>query len=158
VQSNLGFKYFEGTGVAQNDEEALRWYRNAKDQGYTLSHNSLLGFVRNRSKALPQSDMEAMQLYRKAADQGDAKAQFVLVHAHAMDKELKNVAVAHKYLSLSAAQGNEKATQEVLSNLLPHGAPSTTQPSAAAFSALSCARCGAGALDLMARAVQGRGV
>jgi hypothetical protein len=149
AQNNLGFMNFEGTGVAQNDEEALRWYRKAKDQGNTLSHFNLLGFVRNRSKGVTQSDVEATRLYRKAADQGDAKAQFVLSACSYHGKGVeKNLAVAHKYLSLSAAQGNEQATQ-VLSNLFPRGAPLTTQPSAASFVS-TCARCGIVAADLKA--------
>ena len=150
AQNNLGFMYFEGTGVAQNDEEALRWYRKAKDQGNTVSHFNLLGFVRNRSKGVTQSDVEATRLYRKAADdQGDAKAQFVLSACSYHGKGVeKNLAVAHKYLSLSAAQGNEQATQ-VLCKLFPRGAPLTTQPSAASFVS-TCARCGIVAADLKA--------
>ena len=33
AQFNLGFMYDNGRGVAQNDAEAVRWYRKAAEQG-----------------------------------------------------------------------------------------------------------------------------
>ena len=33
VQSNLGFMYQNGQGVAQDYAEAVKWYRKAADQG-----------------------------------------------------------------------------------------------------------------------------
>ena len=33
-QHSLGHMYYQGEGVSQDYEEALRWFRKAEDQGY----------------------------------------------------------------------------------------------------------------------------
>ena len=44
AQAGLGFKYFAGIGVPQDDAEAVRWHRLAADQGHAdAQHN--LGFM-----------------------------------------------------------------------------------------------------------------
>jgi len=41
AQWNLGLMYDNGTGVKENDEEAVRWFRLAADQGHVQSRNIL---------------------------------------------------------------------------------------------------------------------
>ena len=43
AQFNLGFMYADGRGVAQNDTEAVKWYRLAADQGHATAKQSLKG-------------------------------------------------------------------------------------------------------------------
>jgi TPR repeat protein len=38
---NLGFMYDEGLGVAEDDAEAVRWFRLAAEQGYAWAQNNL---------------------------------------------------------------------------------------------------------------------
>src|SRR3954470_13266351 len=41
AQNNLGVMYENGQGVAQNLNEALKWYRLAAEQGYAGAQNNL---------------------------------------------------------------------------------------------------------------------
>jgi hypothetical protein len=66
--------YQNGQGVAQDDVEAARWYRNAADQGEAAAQSGL-GIMYQNGQGVPQDDAEAMKWYRKAADQGDATAK-----------------------------------------------------------------------------------
>ena len=42
AQSNIGWLYENGKGLAQDDVEATRWYRKAADQGNVEAKNRLL--------------------------------------------------------------------------------------------------------------------
>ncbi len=66
--------YDEGKGVAQDNNQALRWYRKAADQGHTSAQYNL-GVMYREGKGVAQDDKQAARWYRKAADQGDADAQ-----------------------------------------------------------------------------------
>lgn len=41
AQFNLGLMYFNGTGVAQDDQAALKWFRLAADQGHAFAQFAL---------------------------------------------------------------------------------------------------------------------
>ena len=41
AQSNLGYCYYKGIGVAKNYEEAVKWYSKAANQGYALTQYNL---------------------------------------------------------------------------------------------------------------------
>ena len=43
AQFNLGQMYFEGEGVPQDDDEALKWYRLAAEQGIAAAQSNLAG-------------------------------------------------------------------------------------------------------------------
>src|SRR5918911_1031109 len=40
-QFNLGLMYLDGTGVPQNDEKAVEWFRRSADQGYAKAQGNL---------------------------------------------------------------------------------------------------------------------
>ena len=77
AQSNLGYCYEFGKGVAQDAKEAVRLYRLAADQGNAVAQKNL-GYCYEFGKGVPQDYKEAVRLYRLAADQGFADAQFNL--------------------------------------------------------------------------------
>ena len=58
----------------RNYKEALRWYRKAAEQGYSVAQFNL-GVMYENGLGLPQDYIEALKWYRKAADQGIADAQ-----------------------------------------------------------------------------------
>jgi hypothetical protein len=60
--------------VAQDYEEAVRWYRMAADQGLPEGQNSL-GYSYDLGLGVPQDSEEAVKWYRMAADQGHMIAQ-----------------------------------------------------------------------------------
>jgi uncharacterized protein len=74
AQYNLGTLYDNGQGVAQNDAEAMKWYRKAADQGDDRGQNNLATMY-VKGQGVPQNYAEAMTWYRKAADQGNTRAQ-----------------------------------------------------------------------------------
>ena len=74
AQSNLGFMFEKGRGVAQSDEKAFQWYSKAAEQGHARAQCNL-GLMFEKGRGVAQSDEKAFQWYRKAADQGDADAQ-----------------------------------------------------------------------------------
>ena len=67
AQYNLGVLYMKGQGVAPDDAQAVRRYRQAAAQGYALAqHNLGLMYVEGRGVA--QDLAEASRLFAKAAE------------------------------------------------------------------------------------------
>ena len=66
--------YDKGQGVAQDDTEAVRWYRLAVAQGYALAQFGM-GVMYAYGQGVAQDDAEAVRWYRLAAAQGYALAQ-----------------------------------------------------------------------------------
>jgi TPR repeat protein len=101
--------YRQGWGVAQNDAEAVQWFRKAADQGDTTAQTSL-GVMYRQGWGVAQNDAEAVQWFQKAADQGEAQAQFNL---GVMYREgwgvAQNVAEAAKWFRKAADQGDTTA-------------------------------------------------
>ena len=126
----------------------MRWYRKAADQGHAHAQGNL-GIMYSNGRGVAQSDdVEAVRWYRKAADQGHAMAQFNLGAIYFNGEGVQeDLAAAHNYFTLAAAQGFEQA-KEILIKHFPEGAPTSTEPLTSSVS--SCARCGAAAADLKA--------
>ena len=70
----LGLMYAEGSGVPQDDTEAVKWYRVAAEQGLVVAHNNL-GRIYMENPSVPQNYGAAAMWYRSAAEQGFAAAQ-----------------------------------------------------------------------------------
>ena len=66
-----------GRGVAQDNMEALKWYRKAAEQNYAPAQSNL-GYCYEYGRGVAKDDAEALKWYRKAADQNYAIAQFWL--------------------------------------------------------------------------------
>ena len=77
AQFILGVMYNNGYGVPQDAAEALRWYRQAAEQGHTGTQ-LMLGFMYAKGEGVPQDTAEAVRWYRRAAEQGHSDAQFSL--------------------------------------------------------------------------------
>jgi len=73
AQYNLGLIYEHGQGVAQNNEEAVRWYRLAATQQYADAQFNL-GYMYENGLGVTRDDNEAERLYRLAAEQGHHNA------------------------------------------------------------------------------------
>ena len=67
AQFNLARLYVSGTGVPQDDLEAVRWYRLAADQGHTAAQHNL-GLRYDLGSGVDEDDEEAGRWYRLAAD------------------------------------------------------------------------------------------
>jgi len=77
AQSVIGIAYEWGTIVAQDYEEAIRWYRAAAEQGDAFAQRRL-GWLYYNGEVVPQDYKEAVRWYRAAAEQGDSSAQWSL--------------------------------------------------------------------------------
>jgi TPR repeat protein len=74
AQCNLGVMYSNGQGVAQDDQQAVTWFRKAAEQGEVNAQYNL-GVMYQYGEGVPQDDQQAVTWYRKAAEQGHARAQ-----------------------------------------------------------------------------------
>jgi uncharacterized protein len=122
AQYNLGIMYANGEGVPENDAEAVKWYRLAAEQGYALAQYNL-GVMYANGEGVPENDAEAVKWYRLAAEQGEASAQYNLGVMYANGEgvpENYNYLTAYVWLSVSAAQGNQTAKDniEIVKSLL----------------------------------------
>ena len=104
AESILGFAYYRGRGVPQNDAEAATWFKRAADQGEAASRFTL-GVMYGEGRGVPQDFAEAARWYRRAAEQGDAQAQYNLGLAYARGEGVTQSAVeAHMWFNLAAAR------------------------------------------------------
>jgi uncharacterized protein len=103
--------YDQGQGVAQNDAEAMKWYRLAADQGLAVAQFGLAAHYAS-GEGVPQNDAEVMKWLRLAADQGYDSAQFILGTKYAEGQGVpKDDVQAHMWFNLSAAQGDQGAVE-----------------------------------------------
>ena len=109
AQYNLGVMYSNGTGVPENDAEALKWYRLAAAQGLARAQSNL-GFMYDNGEGVPENDAEAVKWYRLAAAQGLALAQYNLGVMYGNGTGVpQNFARAYLWFSMAAALGQEGA-------------------------------------------------
>jgi TPR repeat protein len=105
AQFNLGACYRGGTGVAQDDAEAARWYRLAADGGLEEAQFNPGTFYED-GRVVAQDTTEALRWYRLAADQGSAVGQNSLGLFYAGGIGVaQNDAEAVRWYRLAADQG-----------------------------------------------------
>jgi TPR repeat protein len=91
--------------VAKDEVEAARWFGHAAEQGYAEAQFQL-GVRYELGGEVRQDAAAAAECYRKAANQGHARAQCSLAGCYGRGLGVtKDYVEAHKWLSLSAAQG-----------------------------------------------------
>ena len=81
AQRKLGYFYYSGYGVPQDNAQAAFWYRKAAEQGDASAEKDL-GTLYYTGQGLPQDYTQALIWWRKAAEHDDAGAQFKLGHAY----------------------------------------------------------------------------
>jgi len=104
AQVTLALLYYRGRGVAQDHNEAVKWFRRAADQGDPTAQ-FYLGVMFAEGQGVPQDYAEAAKWYRLAANRGDAQAQYNLGLAYVEGEGVTpdNVA-AHMWFNLAAAR------------------------------------------------------
>ena len=107
---NIGEDYYYGrNGVAQDNKEAVKWYRLAAEQGNVAAQFDL-GFMYANGRGVAQDDKEAVKWYRLAAEQGDADAQSNLGNMYRSGEGVaQDDKEAVKWYRLAAEQGNAAA-------------------------------------------------
>jgi serine/threonine protein kinase len=105
AQNDLGSRYANGSGVAKNEAEAVKWYRLAAAQGHAAAQNNLASMYAN-GRGVVEDDVEAVKLYRMSADQGYADAQYNLGVMYANGSGVaRNEGEAMSWFRLAADQG-----------------------------------------------------
>jgi len=69
---NLGVAYEQGHGVAQNDSEAVRWFRAAAEGGETRGMSNL-GFMYDAGRGVSRNAREAARWVLQAERFGDRR-------------------------------------------------------------------------------------
>jgi len=109
AQLYLAMMYQNGVGVAEDDKEAVKWYRLAAKQGNARAQK-YLGMMYAQGEGVVEDDKEAAKWYRLAAEQGDARAQTSLGFMYAFgDGVIQDNVYAHMWWNLAAASGDEDA-------------------------------------------------
>lgn len=73
AQSQLGFMYGDGQGVARDYAEAVKWYRASAEQGNANAQYNL-GVMYENGRGVPLDYGKAIKWYQLAAAQGDASS------------------------------------------------------------------------------------
>ncbi len=122
AQVKLGQMYHLGQGVAQDDKEAVRWYRKAAEQGLAEAKVNL-GYMYYTGEGVVQHYKEAARWFRQAAEQGEADAQVMLGGMYESGRGVpQDPVLAHMWFNIAAAHGDEKAQKErdrIAQNMTP---------------------------------------
>jgi hypothetical protein len=109
-QHLLGLIYFTGKGVSQNNEQALRWFHLAAENGNHLSQYMLADIYYSGVDGIPQNYENAFKWAKLSAKQGNSNAEFLLGAMYAMGHGTsQNYQKAAKWTHLAADQGNTLA-------------------------------------------------
>jgi Caspase domain/Sel1 repeat len=109
AQTNLGFRYANGEGVAKNLLEAVKWFRMAANQGLAAAQYNL-GNSYNKGEGVVKDQVEAIKWYREAAAQGHAYALYNLGICYANGKGVeKDMVEAVKWYRKAAVRGHAEA-------------------------------------------------
>ena len=103
AQNTAGLMYQHGRGVTQSDQEALKWYRLAADQGDAYAQNNLGQAYMEGELGLSKNYREALKLFLPAAEKGLWQAQ---ASAGALWYRYGDYQEALKWRQRAAAQGH----------------------------------------------------
>lgn len=105
-QANVAEFYMEGKGIEKNEEEALKWYRKAAEQGDADSEYAIGQYYEYDGNDIKL----AIEWYRKAAEQGYVDAQMKMKDCYENGEGLeKDLTQAFEWAEKAAIQGNIKA-------------------------------------------------
>jgi TPR repeat protein len=77
AQNNLGFMYYQGTGIAKDDTQVAMWVRKAAEQGDAEAQSNL-GMAYANGIGIAKNETQAVGWFRKVAKQGFAMTQTYL--------------------------------------------------------------------------------
>lgn len=121
AQFEWAYRLANGEGVPEDDEEAVRWYQRAAEQGHPESVVNL-GLSYANGHGVPMDLAQATRWYRLTAEMGYARAQFNLGLCHARGAGVPRDHVeAVRWYRLAAAQGLAHAQNNLGSCLAKGG-------------------------------------
>ena len=106
AQFELGRAYQDGTGIQQNDELAVDWYRKSAERDYAKAQNSL-GVMYARGLGVNQDKAEALRWYKKAAKQGLPEACFnIAISYYNGDGVAEDMSLAYAWMLVAKNSGD----------------------------------------------------
>lgn len=122
AQFELGNRHLNGTGVSQDNFEALRWFTLAAEQGNSNAQYNIAVMYLNGIGVIKDPE-QAVQWFLKAADNGDVSSQFTLgiILFNGQLNVPQNTAEAYKWFTLAGAGGHQTAAANavLVQELLP---------------------------------------
>lgn len=116
AQFELGRAYQDGTGIQQNDELAVEWYRKSAEHEYAKAQNSL-GVMYARGLGVNQDKAEALRWYKKAAKQGLPEACFnIAISYYNGDGVPEDMSLAYAWM-LVAKNSGDTQTEDALKRI-----------------------------------------
>lgn len=108
AQQELGSRYAEGIGVAQDYELAFYWFGQAAEQGmFDAIYN--LGVMHERGLGTARDPQQAFDLFLRAAEAGHPRAQLATGLSYAQGNGVEtNMAQATQWLQAASASGNPR--------------------------------------------------
>lgn len=104
AQFQLGFSCDMGLGGAEDDTEALRWYRRAAEKGHADAQYNL-AVMYDGGEGVERDPAEAARWYREAAERGHGLAQLNLGAAYGDGEGVpRSYVQAYVWLSLAASR------------------------------------------------------
>lgn len=122
AQFELGNRYLNGTGVSQDNFEALRWFTLAAEQGSSNAQYNIAVMYVNGIGVIKDGE-QAVEWFLKAANNGDVSSQFTLgiILFNGQLNVPQNTAEAYKWFTLAGAGGHQTAAANavLVQELLP---------------------------------------
>lgn len=136
AQFELGTRYLDGTGVQQDNFEALRWFTLAAEQNNSNAQYNIAVMYLNGIGVVKDAE-QAVVWFLKAANNGDVSAQFTLgiILFNGQLNVPQNTAEAYKWFTLAGAGGHQSAAANavLVQELLPPGQVVAMQDAAKAW-------------------------
>lgn len=112
-QYRVGLRYYNGDGVAKNEEEALRWYLRAAERAHATAQ-CYVGYMYAKGRGTATNLKEAARWFELSSQNGSAQAQFNLAVQYEDGSGVKeDRAEALKWYREAAAQGHADAAEAV---------------------------------------------
>lgn len=109
----MGTFYYEGVGVAKDNEKGLQMLRNAAEKGYDESWY-YLSRIYYEGIGMPKNKEEAAKCYRVLADKGDSRAQCLLGKMYEKGDGIpQDKGEAAKWYAKAIAGGNRYAQERM---------------------------------------------
>jgi S1-C subfamily serine protease len=116
AQSNLGFMYEYGQGVARDEQQAAHWYRRSASNGLAAAQFNL-ALMYADGRGIRQDLPRATYWFQQAAEQGLADAQYQLAeHLQQHMGVPRSSAAVHGWLNRAAKQGQRDARATLAAN------------------------------------------
>lgn len=107
AERNVGYLYYRGKIVPQDDAQAFRWFRQAAEQGHALAQHDL-GKMYERGHGTSRNQTEAANWYRKAAERMFTRAQHSLAYMYQAGSGVpKDRVEALKWFTIAATLGDD---------------------------------------------------